>query len=292
MSALQTALHSRIDRRLQPRIRKFGAGLEVLQLAAEAHAFDPFIMVDHFRMTQPTFPPHPHAGFSAVTYLFEDAQTGFRNRDSRGDDSLIEPGALHWTLAGAGVVHEEVPITPGRVAHGLQIFVNLPAAAKLMAPQSFHVTAQAMPTWTDGRGARARLAFGRWVAADGSMLQAPFDVPVDANLLDVSLEPGAALEAPIEPHHRVALHVVRGRIEIAGEVLEENAVALLTGGALLRANASAEAQFVLMYGTPLAEPIAQHGPFVMNTQAQILAAIERYQSGAMGTLAPMAQYSR
>ena len=243
-------------------------------------------------MTQPTFPPHPHAGFSAVTYMFEDAVTGFRNRDSRGNDSLIEPGALHWTLAGAGIVHEEVPIEPGKVAHGLQIFVNLPAHAKQMTPTAFHVSAKDIPTWrTDG--VYVRLAFGQWHAPDGTVLQAPFKVPVDANLLDVTVAANHTFTSMLAPEHRVAIHVIRGEVEIAGEQLDELGLAILTAGGQLRVTALTDnAQFVLLYGTPLAEPMATRGPFIMNTQAQIAAAIERYRSGAMERLEPMGHYSR
>lgn len=87
---------------------------------------DPFLGIDHAWMSAPTFPPHPHAGFSAVTYLFLDSETGIANRDSLGNSTPIEPGGLHWTAAGRGVVHEENPAVLGSTAHLLQIFANLP----------------------------------------------------------------------------------------------------------------------------------------------------------------------
>ena len=95
---------------------------------------DPFMGIDHAWMSAPTFPPHPHAGFSAVTYLFLDSETGIANRDSQGNSTLIEPGGLHWTAAGRGVVHEENPAVLGRTAHLLQIFVNLPRERQGVVP--------------------------------------------------------------------------------------------------------------------------------------------------------------
>ena len=92
---------------------------------------DPFMGIDHAWMSAPTFPPHPHAGFSAVTYLFLDSETGIANRDSNGNRTLIEPGGLHWTAAGSGVVHEENPAVLGSTTHLLQIFVNLPRTARM-----------------------------------------------------------------------------------------------------------------------------------------------------------------
>ena len=106
---------------------------------------DPFINLDDFRMSEPTFPPHPHAGFSAVTYMFEDSAGAFTNRDSLGDHSRIGPGSLHWTQAAAGMMHEEIPEQRGLVCHGLQMFVNLRSDHKNAAPRAFHVDAAAVP---------------------------------------------------------------------------------------------------------------------------------------------------
>src|SRR6266508_3788 len=90
-----------------------------------AKLIDPFIGVDHAWMSAPTFPPHPHAGFSAVSYLFLDSETGIANQDSIGNHNLIRPGGLHWTTAGRDVVHEEVSAEAGKTVHSLQLFVNL-----------------------------------------------------------------------------------------------------------------------------------------------------------------------
>ena len=111
---------------------------------------DPFIGIDHAWMSAPTFPPHPHAGFSAVTYLFLDSETGIQNRDSNGNRTLIEPGGLHWTAAGRGVVHEENPAITGRAARFPGCSVNARSFSR--TGDSGAPTSQRAPT-----GARERI---------------------------------------------------------------------------------------------------------------------------------------
>nr|CUV10899.1 putative 12-oxophytodienoate reductase [Ralstonia solanacearum] len=111
-----------------------GSHFRAYLLRGAAALIDPFIGVDHARMSAPTFPPHPHAGFSAVSYLFLDSETGIDNRDSIGTHNLTRPGGLHWTTAGRGIVHEEVPAETGKTVHSLQSFVNLPPQRRATAP--------------------------------------------------------------------------------------------------------------------------------------------------------------
>ena len=98
-------------------------------LRGQEPSIDPFLGIDHAWMSAPTFAPHPHAGFSAVSYVFLDSETGIENKDSFGNHNLIQPGGLHWAAAGSGIVHEEVPAEPGKTVHSLQIFVALPPTA-------------------------------------------------------------------------------------------------------------------------------------------------------------------
>ena len=108
-------------------------------------AADPIMGFDHYRMNAVTFAPHPHAGFSAVSYLFEDSEGSLRNRDSLGNDFTVGPGGIVWTQAGTGVQHDELPAEPGREVHGLQIFINLSAAAKDTAPKVMRLDSDAVP---------------------------------------------------------------------------------------------------------------------------------------------------
>jgi len=248
---------------------------------ADLHALDPVVIVDHFRMSTPTFPPHPHAGFSAVTYLFEDSEDGFVNRDSLGHRLDIGPGALHWTQAGSGVLHEEIPRVPGRVSHGLQLFVNSAAADKRSAPAVFHRAAQEVVALDLPGGARVRVVLGRFGG-----VQAFLGAHTALTLLDITLPAGVVLDVPIVAGERAFAVVVRGAL--AGvPAREPHALRFGDDGDAVRLEAGAEgAHLALMAGRPLGEPIVPKGPFIGNTPADVTEMVRRFQSGQMGALAP------
>lgn len=264
--------------RLPVQRQRVGSGLVVQRLQCEAAVLDPFIAVDHFRMTAPTFPPHPHAGLSAVTYLFDDSPTGLLNRDSLGHHGPIEPGALHWTLAGAGVMHEELPLQPRREAHGLQIFVNLPAAQKLRAPQALQLDARAMPV-VRGTGWHAVVPFGRLLG-----VQAPLALPLHVALAIVSIDAGAEFSTSLAASDRGFALVISGRGRVGDEAVEAGQAFACADTLALRA--LERMRLALFSGQPLHEPIVRHGPFVMNSEGEIVEAMRRYQQGGMGRLCP------
>jgi redox-sensitive bicupin YhaK (pirin superfamily) len=251
-------------------------------------SLDPFLSVDHFWMRQPTFAPHPHAGFSAVTYLFDDSQTSFVNRDSLGGQIDIAPGALHWTRAASGLMHEEVPSQPGQAAHGLQIFVNLAASAKNSTPEVHHVEPAHMPV-LDWPQAQGRLVFGRYREHASQLVPES-----NATLLDISLEANATIELAVPAQRNVFLLVVSGSAR-AGQTLQPLSTALggaastTTDAATLTVMGGAQGSRIAVFlGSPLREPVAWGGPFVMNTQAQLIDARQRFTRGAMGRLQPLA----
>ncbi len=243
---------------------------------------DPFLALTDFHMTEPTFAPHPHAGFSAVTYMFRDSAGSFRNRDSLGDESLIEPGALHWTQAGAGMMHEEIPIEPGLDCHGLQLFVNLRSDHKLAAPRAFHVSAADVPVVDAAPGVAVHVVVGSLgdVASPLEGLLTPVD------LLDVEFAPGATVDLPADPARRVVALVVAGEVSVGGTALPTHTVASLRGtsDSLSLTAGDDGATVLLLAGTPIDEPVVFGGSFCMNTQAQIEDAQRRFRSGQMGSL--------
>jgi redox-sensitive bicupin YhaK (pirin superfamily) len=239
----------------------------------DAHALDPVVSVDHFRMSQPTFAPHPHAGFSAVTYLFEDSEDGFINRDSLGHTLPIEPGALHWTQAGSGVLHEEIPRTAGRVAHGLQIFVNSAATLKGHAPAMFHRRADEIAVVEPTPGARVRIVLG-----DFAGTSARIGAHTPLTLLDITLAPQTTLDVPLPRGERAFAIVASGEPHALRFADEGDAVALSGGERGLH--------LALFAGRPLAEPMFPKGPFIGGSAAEVTDMIRRFQSGAMGALAP------
>lgn len=262
------------------------AGFTVRGLHGQVGSIDPFIGLDEFHMSQPTFPPHPHAGFSAVTYMFEDSPGAFINRDSLGDRSRIGPGSIHWTQAARGLMHEELPEQPGTVCHGVQIFVNLAAAHKHTPPRTLHLERERVPEFHQGPGVRVRV-----LAGESGGVRSPLELLTPVTLLDVHLSPGARFEHVVPAGHQSFVLVIGG----AGSAgPEASAVPLISGsaamfderGELLLLRAEGEPLHALVgTGRPLHEPLAAQGPFIMNTREQLADAVHRYQAGEMGRLA-------
>lgn len=262
------------------------ASLSIAQLhdAQLPRHLDPFLAFDHFEMAEPFFPPHPHAGFSAVTYMFPQSKNGFVNRDSRGERIEIRPGDLHWTAAGSGLMHEEIPIVRGAVCDGLQLFVNLPASRKWMNPEVLHLSEAEVPREVRA-GVEARVVFGRHGA-----LAAPLAIPTEATLLDVTLEPGATFEHPVPAGEARFAYVLEGRVT-AGDpgqptlLRQGDAAGFAPEGDTVRVSAAGgPAHLVIAGGRPLREPVVFHGPFCMTSREDIARAIQAYEQGRMGRL--------
>ena len=182
-----------------------GEGFIATSLRDQVGDLDPVLNIDHFHMSMPTFPPHPHAGFSAVTYMFEDSAGSFINRDSLGDQSRIGPGCLHWTRAASGIIHEEVPEEPGVDCHGLQIFINLAARDKNSPPRIFHIEPEDIPVSMPAAGVRIRVVTGELFG-----VEAPLDGSITGvDIYDVSLS-GTEMDIPVNPEHNVFVLVIDG----------------------------------------------------------------------------------
>ncbi|MGG7565819.1 pirin family protein [Rhodovulum sp. DZ06] len=260
-----------------------GAGFEALSFTHRRldGLMDPLLMVDHFTMTAPTFPPHAHAGLSAVSVLFEDSVGGFRNRDSLGNDVVLAPGDLYWLTAARGAVHDEAP-TPGSRTHALQLFVNLPAARKLDAPAALHVPAARMPV-IEGPGHRVRVMTGRSGGVVGAAPPAP-----DFTILDIALEAGGGFAHALAPGAAAWLHAIRGaaEVEIDGARHELTGAAALAvhGARKVRLRSDGGGQVALLSGAPLREAFVQKGPFAMRDEAQLAAVTAAHAAGALGAL--------
>ncbi|HFJ2964186.1 TPA: pirin family protein [Klebsiella pneumoniae] len=172
---------------------------------------NPFLGVDHAWMSGPTFPPHSHSGFSAVSYLFLDSETGIINRDSVGNHNLIRPGGLHWATAGSGIVHEEVPAENGKTVHSLQIFVNLPAELRHMEPYTLKLEPQDVPV-VQLPGVRIRVPAGSFKET-----RSPLKLPTDVTILDISLDDSVELNLSVRPGHRAFIMPIFGTVSIDGE---------------------------------------------------------------------------
>ncbi len=254
---------------------------------------DPFIGVDSYTMPQPFFGPHPHAGMSAVSLMLPEAEVGFINRDSLGDHSLIRPGDLHWTQAGRGMMHEEVPAVPGKVARGLQVFVNLARVHKQAEPVAFKVKHEDMPVMAVPGGEV------RVVAGEFAGLRSPIGDDsrwlTRVDMLDITLHAGNHIDVPVRAGDN-AFFVIRSgaAIDDSSQAISESAIVFATSNAAdsVARITSATNQIdkqplrgVFFSGTPINEPIYPGGPFIGNSEADIQAYKRAFGRGEMGQLA-------
>jgi len=244
----------------------------------------PVAVLDQFRVRSRPFPPHPHAGFSAVTYVLEDSEGSLRSRDSLGDDVVMGPGGIVWTQAGSGVIHEEVPAHPDRELHGLQIFVNLSSKNKLVAPQMLRLERNKMPEWRNNTGDCVRVVVGSFEG-----LSSPLNPVEPFTFLDVQLRHQIFFN--LENPHNALVYVLKGNIlaratDRLQKVPEEHALGLRGDGRVIF-ESSRPAHFVILSGAEIREPVVSQGPFIMSEHSQIEAAFARYRAGKMGHLLPL-----
>lgn len=262
-----------------------GAGFSVrsLDLRSLGHLACPVTQLDDFRVSGAPFGPHPHAGFCAVSYLFEDSPGRLRSRDSLGNDLLVNPGGLVWTQAGSGLLHHELPELPGAELHGLQFFVNLSARNKLCTPAVLSVAADQVPVWHPSGGGSVRVVVGEYGA-----LRSPLRPAEPFTLLDIRLQ--AALTLALPAGHSGVLYVLDGRVTVdalAGSVMLRQHQAIVVDDAdELRLAGSDNAWLVWLAAARIDEPQVSAGPFLMNTQEQMEQTVRRFRSGEMGRLGP------
>ena len=248
-------------------------------------AMDPFLLMDHFGPmvlppgTDAGFPPHPHRGFQTLTYLIQGA---FRHRDSTGGSGLLRPGGAQLMNAGAGIVHEEMPVPEhletGGPIEGVQLWINLPKAQKGSAPGYTDLQPESMP-WQPLPGGRIRVLAGTWAGTTG-----PAITPARIAYAHLELAAGARFQQALPEGWTAAVVPLHGSVRIEETEVPADTVALLGEGDTLALEAVSEASLMVLAGEPLKEPIAHYGPFVMNTREEIEQAILDYQSGRMGHL--------
>lgn len=263
-----------------------GNGFRAYSLRGGQHAepIDPFLGVDHAWMSAPTFPPHPHAGFSAVSYLLEDSETGVLNRDSLGTRNLIKAGGLHWTAAGRGIVHEEVPEVTGKAVHMLQIFVNLNVDKQKDAPFALSLEPEDVPV-VELTGAKIRVPLG--IFGD---VHSPLAPPTPVDLLDISLEPNAQVSIPLSAGKGAFVMPIDGIVEIDGVAFDASKGQLPAYSAesepraiMIRA-LQGSTKVVFFSGAPLRQPVHWKGSLALASEEALMKSIKGYQRGDFGTV--------
>jgi redox-sensitive bicupin YhaK (pirin superfamily) len=256
-----------------------GAGVRLTRVIGghQLPDLDPFLLLDEFRSEEASdyiggFPNHPHRGFETVTYMLAGRM---RHGDNQGNSGLLVPGSVQWMTAGRGIVHSEMPEQENGLMWGFQLWVNLPAKDKMTAPRYQDIAPERIPQVELAGGACVRVIAGEFNGVTGPV-QAPTTEPL---YLDILLPDGASLEAATPFGHNAFVYVYEGEMRCGDEVVTRGELAVLSAGSYVELAAGKKARAILVAGRPLNEPVARHGPFVMNTPEQIRDAFMDYQSG-------------
>jgi hypothetical protein len=259
-----------------------GAGVKLTRVLTQSlqRRLDPFLMLDAFGTDNPEdyiggFPDHPHRGFETVTYMIAGRM---RHRDSAGHEGLLSNGGVQWMTAGKGVIHSELPEQEDGRMEGFQLWLNLPAKDKLRAPWYRDIQSAEIPEFTTPEGVVVRVIAGASHGVDGAV-QREATEPL---YLDLSLPAGTAFAQNLPASHNAFVYVYRGGIDIGATHVPAQRMAILGNGSdrdgvVLKSDRPSRA--LLIAGKPLGEPIAQYGPFVMNTHDEIVAAVQDFQAG-------------
>ena len=257
-----------------------GAGVKLTRVLTQTlqRRLDPFLMLDAFRNENPEdyiggFPNHPHRGFETITYMLAGRM---RHHDSVGNEGLLGPGGAQWMTTGSGLIHSELPEQEEGLMEGLQLWLNLPAKNKMVAPSYRDIPADSIPEFTTAEGVRVRVLAGDSHDVAGAV-QRPDTEPL---YLDVHLPAGSRFVQPIAAGHNAFTYTYRGSVRIGETEVPDRHMALLAcDGEGVCIEAIDDARCLIIAGKPLGEPIAQHGPFVMNTTEELHQAVRDYQAG-------------
>ncbi|CAI5463403.1 unnamed protein product [Closterium sp. Yama58-4] len=244
----------------------------------EMRSLDPFLMLDEFKVSTPAgFPDHPHRGFETVTYMIEGA---FAHEDFNGHKGIIGPGDLQWMTAGRGVVHAEMPATKGR-CHGLQLWVNLASKDK-MVPSNYQELKDTDVPKVERDGVHVAV-----IAGTSLGVTSPVYTLTPTMYLSFCLQPNAHLRQAIPVGWNAFIYTLSGKANIgdseSAAIGPHHTVELGPGdGVEVWNKGSEECRFVLIGGKPIGEPVAQYGPFVMNTEEELRNTFFDYQMGMNG----------
>ena len=259
-----------------------GAGVRLNRLIGNQALgeLDPFLLLDEFRSEDGAdyiggFPDHPHRGFETVTYMLAGRM---RHRDNHGHSGLLGPGSVQWMTAGRGIVHSEMPEQENGLMWGFQLWVNLPAAEKMSAPRYQEFDPAAVPVVDAAGGAQIRVIAGRLAGVEGPVR----GIATAPLLADVALPAGATLSLDLPAGHQAFAYPFEGGALIGDppREVERGTLAVLGAGAqVILRTGDAPARLLLAAGRPLGETVARYGPFVMNTQEQLLEAVADFRAG-------------
>jgi hypothetical protein len=278
-----------------------GAGVHLRRVFgnSEVPLFDPFLLLDDFRNTNPShylkgFPWHPHRGIETITYVLRgDVEHG----DSMGNKGVISSGDMQWMTAGSGIIHQEMPKgDDGGVMEGFQLWANLPKSQKMMSPRYREIKSGQVPEVTTKDGAKIKVICGTAEGREGPVR----DIVIEPEYLDITLPAGSGFVHKTSRGHTVFAYVIGGKgvfcneknpfsydaegenyFDMERDAYIHNGTAVLFGdGDQVTVTTQGDpVRFLLVSGRPIGEPVAWYGPIVMNTEEELQVAFEEYRNG-------------
>ena len=280
----------KLIRKSQPTMEGAGVKLNRVFGYYDTPIFDPFLMLDDFRSDNPDdyikgFPWHPHRGIETITYLLKGS---VEHADSLGNKGVIASGDVQWMTAGSGIIHQEMPkvSSDGRIS-GFQLWANLPASHKMMKPRYQDIKSADIPEVISAEHCKVLVVCGSFDGKEGPVT----DIMSSPVFFDVEIPAGTEFILPTDSTHNVFCYIIEGEGYFCERSTDEtyklnhhataNHVLLFTPGEQLVVHTmESSLRFLFLSGKPIAEPIAWHGPIVMNTQAEIETALNEYRSGS------------
>lgn len=257
-----------------------GAGVRIRRSLGTAALdyLDPFLLLDEFKSEEGAdyiagFPDHPHRGFETVTYMLAGAM---RHEDHKGNRGELGPGSVQWMTAGRGIIHSEMPMQQDGLMWGFQLWVNLPAKDKMVEPRYQDISGDRIPVVETKWGAHVRVIAGELDGTSGPV-EGIATAPV---YLDIELPAGAHGDVPLPPDLHGFVYVFEGGGVVGGEAMSSGELGVLDDGDAVHLETDAKPMRALVVAArPLREPMARHGPFVMNTREEIHRAFADYRAG-------------
>ncbi|WP_319379770.1 pirin family protein [Thiomicrorhabdus sp.] len=257
-----------------------GAGVRLTRLLGHPQfkTLDPFLMMDHFASDNPDdyiagFPPHPHRGFETVTYLLAGTM---KHQDNVGHEGVLKAGGIQWMTAGRGIIHSEMPQQENGLLSGFQLWINLPAEYK-MIPAAYQEYEPEQIPLEKRPAAELKLICGETSLGNRG---AVINRYVNAQFWDVRLDAQQSFVEPVSESAALMIYLVEGELSIGNTTLYPGDLASLDSGEQVQATATGGAsRFLWISGEPIGEPVAQAGPFVMNTQQELRQAFSDFKAG-------------
>jgi len=282
--AMTLQMPARVLRTIRGTPASDGAGVRLVRVIGGQSLpdLDPFLLLDEFGTDRAEdylagFPSHPHRGFETVTYMLDGRM---RHKDNHGNEGLLTPGSVQWMTAGRGLVHSEMPEQESGRMRGFQLWVNLPSREKMTAPRYQEFAPERIPEVQPAEGVRVKVIAGNVGETAGPIVQPA----TDPLYLDIQLDPGTGWDHLLPEGHSAFAYVFEGDM-VVGSGDDARPVALqelgvLGGGDALHVVGGTQgARLILVAGRPLREPVARHGPFVMNTREELMQAFVDFQEG-------------